>query len=482
MNLKDKKVLVMGLGVLGGGVATAKWLVRHGARVTVTDMRTKSELEASIRSLGSAAKKIKFILGEHRKEDFEWNDIIVVNPAVRRESEYLAVAKKRKRLLVNDARIFFDVVENPVIAVTGTRGKTTTTNWVAHFLRTRNKNVAAAGNSSNLALLDLADRLKSTKTPVVVELSSWHLERLPGSKYAPEIAVITNLSSDHLNRYREMEDYARAKANIFKGQKKDQKLVLNGDSRWTAFFLKLHPKAKIYFFSLRRLSKSKNGIFLKNGSLFFQENGRSEEVISEGAVSLTRKRGEHNVINLMAAALAAHLAGISWFEIAAAVRGLPEIKYREEIILEKEGLRVVNDSAATSPDAVMAAIRRFHGDGRLILITGGTDKNLDFKPLAKEIRSALPSGDVFFLNGSATKRLIAELKKQNYFKKGGPQLFEDLESIVERVKILSPKPYPLNPVVVLFSPGAASFEKFKNEFDRGEKFNGYVKRWLDTNG
>jgi UDP-N-acetylmuramoylalanine--D-glutamate ligase len=132
---------------------------------------------------------------------------------------------------------------------------------------------------------------------------------------------------------------------------------------------------------------------------------------------------------------------------------------------------VVNDSAATSPDAVIAAIRRFHGDGRLILITGGTDKNLDFKPLAKEIRSTLPSGDVFFLSGSATKRLIAELKKQNYFKKEKPQLFEDLESIVERVKIPSPKSHPLNPVVVLFSPGAASFEKFKNEFDRGERFD-----------
>jgi UDP-N-acetylmuramoylalanine--D-glutamate ligase len=477
MNFKGKKVLVMGLGILGGGVATAKWLVRHGARVTVTDVRTKSELADSIRSLGSSARKIKFVLGEHRKDDFERNDVIIVNPAVRRENEYLAVAKKHKRLLINDARIFFDVVENPVIAVTGTRGKTTTTNWIAHFLRTRNKSVAVAGNSSNLALLDLADRLKSKKMPVVVELSSWHLERLPGSKYAPEIAVITNLYSDHLNRYKGMKSYARAKAGIFKGQKRDQRLILNDDNRWTGFFLKLRPKAKIYFFSLKHLPKSKNGIFLKKGSLFFQENGRSEEVISESAVLLTRKRGEHNVMNLMAAALAAHLAGISWFEIAAAVRSLPEIKYREETILEKEGLRVINDSAATSPDAVVAAIRRFHGDGRLILMTGGTDKNLDFKPLAREIQNTLVPENVFFLSGGATKRLIAELDRLKYFKKERPQTFEDLELIVEKIKALLPKFYAL-PCTILFSPGAASFEKFKNEFDRGEKFNEYIRKYL----
>ncbi len=476
MDFKGKKVLVMGLGILGGGIATAKWLVRHGAHVTVTDVRTKNELADSIRLLGSAARKMKFVLGEHRKGDFERNGIIVVNPAVRRESEYLAVAKKRKRPLVNDARIFFDIVENPVIAVTGTRGKTTTTNWIAHFLRTRNKNIAAAGNSSAVALLDLADRLKSKKMPVVVELSSWHMERLPGSKHAPEIAVITNLYPDHLNRYKGIKEYARAKAGIFKGQKKDQKLILNYDNAWTKFFLKLHPEAKIYFFSSKRLPKSKSGIFMKEGSLFFREQGRSERVVSENAVSLVRKRGEHNVMNLMAAALAAHLAGISWFEVAAAARNLPEIKYREETILEKEGVRVINDSAATSPDAVIAAMRRFHGDGRLVLITGGTDKNLDFKPLAKEIGGMLAPEDVFFLDGSATKKLLAGLKKLDYFKKKEPQVFEGLEGILSGVKALLPKPSALNPVVILFSPGAASFEKFKNEFDRGEMFDKLVKK------
>ncbi len=476
MDFKGKKVLVMGLGTLGGGIATAKWLVHRGAKVTVTDVRTKGELADSIRSLGSAAKKITFVLGEHRKEDFERNGIIVVNPAVRRESEYLAAAKKRKRLLVNDARIFFDVVENPVIAVTGTRGKTTTTNWVAHFLRTRNKNVAAAGNSSDVALLDLADRLKSERMPVVVELSSWQLERLPGSEHAPEIAVITNLYPDHLNRYGGMKDYARAKAGIFKGQKKDQKLIVNYDNAWTKFFLKLRPRAKIYFFSSKRLPKSKNGIFLKKGSLFFQENGRSEEVVSENAVLLVRKRGEHNVMNLMAAALAAHITGISWFEIAAAARKLPEIKYREETILEKEGLKMINDSAATSPDAVVAAIRRFRSDGRLILITGGTDKNLDFKPLAKEIQNALCPKDVFFLDGSATKKLVNELKKVKYFGEEKPQLFENLEDILMKIKSLHPKSSLQNPQIVFFSPGAASFEKFKNEFDRGEKFDKYARK------
>ncbi len=470
MNFKGKKVLVVGLGTLGGGIATVKWLVKHGAKVTVTDLRTKEQLSDSVRKLSQIAPGVKLVLSEHRERDFKNNGIVVVNPAVPRESKYLAIARKRKKLLVNDARIFFDVAEGAVIAVTGTRGKTTTTNWIAYFLRLRNKDIVAGGNSSEVALLDLADKIEHKSIPSVVELSSWQLELLPGARRAPDIAVITNLYPDHLNRYKNIKGYARAKANIFRGQDRDQKLVLNYDNPWTKFFLGLRPRSKTYFFSLKRLPRGEDGIFVKNGALFFQETGSAEEVISEKAISLVKGRGEHNIMNLMAASLAAHLSGISWFEIAAAVRNLPEIKYREEVVLERENLRVVNDSTATSPDAVVAAIRRF-GSHDPILITGGTDKNLDFKPLAREIKKAVRLKNLFLLNGSATQKLIRELKKIGYFSKERPQLFEDLEKLLISVREHSRR----SRCVVLFSPGAASFEKFKNEFDRGEKFNALVR-------
>lgn len=468
MNFKGKKVLVMGLGTLGGGIAATKWFVKHGARVTVTDRRKRKLLTGSVRKLGTAAKRVTFVLGEHREENFKNHDVIVVNPGVPKESEYLKIARRNKKVLVNDARIFFDTVRGPIIAITGTRGKTTTTNWAAHFLKSKDQRVVAGGNSSDVALLDLAEKLYNGKAPAVVELSSWQLELLPGSKRAPDVAVITNLYPDHLNRYKNMKEYALAKANIFQEQSKGQALILNGENPWTPFFLKLKKRSRVYFFSRKPLPPGRKGIFLKNGSFYFKDGGGAEEVVSDTVTKMIAVKGEHNVMNFMAAALAAHLSGVSWFAIARSVKSIPDIRYREEIILKKKNLTVINDSAATSPDAVIAALRRFKDENRLVLITGGTDKNLDFKPLAAEIKKAVDPANLFLLNGSATKKLLADLRKLRYFKKKKPQIFENLEDILKRIKILSPR-------FVLFSPGAASFEKFKNEFDRGKKFNSLVR-------
>ncbi len=476
MNFDGKKVLIMGLGTLGGGSATAKWFVKRGARVIVTDRRKRGLLTDSIRKLGRAAKNMTFVLGEHRESDFKANDIIVVNPAVPKESKYLAVARKNKKILVNDARIFFDAVRNPIIAVTGTRGKTTTTNWIAHFLKSRDKSVVAGGNSSAIALLDLAEKLRSAKTPTIIELSSWQLEFLPGSKRAPDVAVITNLYPDHLNRYQNMKEYALAKANIFKGQKKDQALVLNDENPWTPFFLTLRRESRVYFFSRKPLPAGKKGIFLKGGSSFyFRGNDAVQEVISGKMGRIVLAKGEHNVMNFMAAALAAHLSGVSWREIARSIKNLPAMPYREEVILRKSDLTVINDSAATSPEAVIAALRRFRNEHRFVLITGGTDKNLDFKPLAAEVKSIIEPASLFLLNGSATKKLLLELKKLNYFGGRKPPLFENLEDILKTIQNTDSKIPSAEKRILLFSPGAASFEKFKNEFDRGEKFNRLVR-------
>ncbi len=478
MNFRNKKVLIMGLGVLGGGVASTKWFLKRGAKVTVTDMRDKKALASSIRALGSAAKRIRFVLGEHREEDFGTNDIIVVNPAVPRESKYLAIARKHGRMIVNDARLFFDEVKSPVVAVTGTRGKTTTVNWLQFILNSAGKRALLGGNSSDVALLSLAENLKS-KTTAVVELSSWQLEFLPEAKHAPDIAIITNLYPDHLNRYGGMSDYARAKAGIFSGQKKGQALILNAENKWTRFFLGQKPRSRTYFFSTRSLPKGRRGVFIKNGALFFKSKEGTEEVISREAMDVLKERGEHNLANFAATALAAHLAGVPWFKIARAIPKLPDVKYREEIVLRNKNLTVVNDSAATSPDATLAAIRRFLKQGQVVLITGGTDKNLDFKPLAREIKKTLQPERVMFLNGSATKKLIQELKKLHYFKNLGINLSEDLGGAIDCTTKVMRRKGGVN-WVVLFSPGAASFEKFKNEFDRGEKFNLYSRQAFEN--
>src|SRR3989338_520858 len=178
MELKGEKVLVVGLGVFGGGVATMKWLAKQGAILTVTDLRTRAELGDSIRALGSVSKKIKLVLGEHRLQDFKNSNLIVVGPGVKLiGNNFLATAKKKGIPIVNDLLLFLENAKNPIVAITGTRGKTTTTNWTAHFLRAKYKKMKASGNSSNDAFLKLLLRLaEDKKTPAVLEISSFQLE------------------------------------------------------------------------------------------------------------------------------------------------------------------------------------------------------------------------------------------------------------------------------------------------------------------
>lgn len=490
MELKGKKVLVVGLGILGGGVATAQWLIKQGANITVTDLRSAKELRNSLKTLGvkegtmtrhstgrlnTKKEGIRFILGEHRMKDFTDADLVVVGPGVKIiGNRFLAAAKKKGVPIVNDLTLFLDRVKNPVVAITGTRGKTTTTNWTAHFLRGKYKNARASGNSSDDALLKLLPRLeKNKRTPAVLELSSFQLELADHAKRGPDIAVVTNISRDHLNRHETMRNYALAKANIFKKQTKKQALILNYDNPWTKTFLSRKPRGRAYGFLLEKKPAPARFLACADGKIIFGDGKKKSVVLSKATVEKIEKLGEHNIYNFLAAALAAHLAGISWKEIEKRAARLPGIPLRQEVIIKKKNLVVVNDSAGTSPEATIAGVRRFAKQGRVVLLTGGTDKNLEFHELAREIKKSVVPGDLFLLNGSATKKLVAELKRADYFKKTKPQIFEDLKKLLLSAK-LRVTGYKL-PVTLLFSPGSASFEKFKNEFDRGERFALYSK-------
>lgn len=465
----------MGLGALGGGVATTKWLVKHGAKVTVTDLRTKQELAPSIKALGDTAKKVRLALGRHREADFRTHDLIVVNPAVPRESKFLKIARRAGREIVNDARVFFDAIPNPTIAVTGTRGKTTTTQWIAHFLRGMARGVEAAGNTPERPLLADLDRLvRHLLTPAVIELSSWQLELVANARRAPDIAVITNLYRDHLNRYRAMEDYARAKAAIFQNQNPAQALVLNAENPWTRFFLRLQPRGRVYYFGTDTLPSHAQGLFIKQDALLFRESGFATKIAGPAFVkAFVRTWGTHNTENLLAAMLAAHLSGMAWSSMLARANSLPAIPYRQEIIMRKKRIVVVNDSAGTSPDAVIAALHRFKSPS-IYLVTGGTDKKLEFRGLARVMKTTIPSSRTFFLNGSATKGLLKELTRLGFFRKQPPQVFETLPDLLHAISRQLPITHL--PVTILFSPGAASFEKFKNEFDRGRQFTRAARR------
>ncbi len=461
--LQGKKILVMGLGILGGGVATSLWLLRHQAKITITDLKTRKELKQSLQKLKPYLTRAKLILGKHRKKDFQNNDLIIINPGVKQNNIYLQTARKKNKAIENEITLFFRFNINPVIAITGTRGKTTTTNWIFHLLKGKYSQAAMGGNTPDSPVLSFLDKLKP-KQPVVLELSCFQLEIF--KHYSPHIAIITNLYQDHLNRYTTMKQYARTKANIFLYQNKNDYLILNKDDQWTKYFLSLPHQAQIYFISQHSLPLTQNGVYVKNSKIYFQQN-KKQQLISSIAAFRT-DWGEHNVNNLMRAILIAKLSGLTLKQIKKQIATLPSIKFRQQLIKKKKNLQIINDSASTSPEAVIAALKRYSQNKNinLILITGGTDKNLNFASLAQTIKKILPPSNLILLNGSATRKLIKELAKIKYHIGHQPQ-----ESLKECWKNSIAQIDPKKKNIILFSPGGSSFEKFKNEFTRGEAFN-----------
>ncbi len=456
MDIKGKKVLLMGLGILGGGVATARFLVEQGAILTVTDMKDANYLASSLEKLSDLKEKIKWVLGEHREEDFLECDILVINPDVPASNPFVEKARQAGKPIENELTLFFKFSPcKSIIAITGTRGKTTTTNWTGHILKEAGIDARVIGNDPERPFL--SEIKKCTKdTVAVIETPSFQLEIFGESGCAPHIAVITNLYQDHLSRHKTMEEYALAKANIFKNQKPGDYLLLDDYfDEWTQFFI------------------SKSSATVHHYADF--------SIIGFDARGFAEKYGRHNLKNLRAAISACHFFGLTLEQILPAIETLPFIHWRQELVYESDKLKIYNDTAATSPEASMVAIERFHTEkqksaipslGRffpdlnnMILICGGTDRELEFKGWAQTVKKYLKPEQVVFLSGSATEKMKKELEWESYNEHDTlEQCFKSALDLASRGRS-----------VIVFSPGAKSFEKFKNEFDRGEKFNELVK-------
>jgi UDP-N-acetylmuramoylalanine--D-glutamate ligase len=509
--IKNKNVLIFGLGILGGGREAVRWFYKNGAKLIITDKKTKKELLPSIKKLKKI--KAKYVLGKHRFEDIDSSDIIYFNPGVSYKSEWVKYAKEKGKELVNDCYLFFKYAKGDIIAITGTRGKTTTTTWIYELLRKFfGKKVLLGGNQPEKSLFKILDKTKEN-TISVLEISSFQLEFYSnadkrgfntdehGFIKAPRIAIITNIYNDHLNRYSSFEEYASVKAKIFQNQTENDYLILNLDNDWTNFFSSLKPKSQVYFVSLKK--KPPKGIYVKNEKVFIKDE---KEYQIFPIKKFKEIYGEHNLYNLLFALLTIYLYLKSKNikdpqdkikKMKNFILNLKTPEFRQEIVYKDKNLMIVNDSAATSPDAAISAIERFKKYKNLILITGGTDKNLDFKDLAEKIKKEIKPKNLILLNGGATKKLIEELRKIKYplIEKN---IFEDLREAIYRGLTLiltqinadkkirdhqrdkNPRKSALYPrlSVVLFSPASASFEKFKNEFDRGKKFNKIIKAML----
>jgi UDP-N-acetylmuramoylalanine--D-glutamate ligase len=347
-----------------------------------------------------------------------------------------------------------------IIAVSGTRGKTTTTNWITHFLKLK-FDIVNLGNSPENSLIGKMNQLKKKKF-VVIECPSCLLEQSFRVKFAPKIAVITNIYQDHLNRYSgKMKEYALIKANIFLNQKKNDILILNYDNKWREFFLKLKPKSKILFFSLKKLPNHLNGIFVEKNNVIIRN--KKEKYIFNCS-EFIEKWGKHNLENILISILISDIYHISKEKILGLIKNIPSIKFRQEIVFKKKNLEIYNDTASTSPEAGISAIKRFHNRDNLILITGGTDKDLEYTEWAKIVKKYLKKQNVVFLKGSGTEKMKKKLKWRNILE------FNNLKECFKKALEISKNKNS----VILFSPSSKSFEKFKNEFDRGEQFNELV--------
>lgn len=437
----------------------AKFLIKEGAILTITDLRDRKTLTPMINKL---PKGIKYTLGEHKKEDFENSDIILFNPAVQFTSPWVKLTQKLKKEYFNDYTFFLKNLENInpqalIVGITGTRGKTTVSMWVNHLITES----VLGGNIPERNLLKIMNK----KTDVfVLELSSFQLEYANSRTRSPNIAVFTNLYVDHLNRYKTKTKYRDVKFNIFKYQDQHDVLVLNKDEKVTKEILAQKPKSQIFYTSLKPLLKTDNGLFFEGDKIIYQFEGKKT------VATTTLGLAPHEKSNLLAAMLVAHLVGVDGKDINKRIKDLPTPIFRQQIILSTKNFTVVNDSAGTSPEATIAAFEKFKDYPNFILITGGTNKDLVFEDLAKKIANDVNPDNLFLLEGSGTDLFIKTLARHKGFEDLTP--YENLEDIVDVVS------EEFDKGTILFSPGCASFEKFKNEFDRGEKFNKLVKKYF----
>jgi UDP-N-acetylmuramoylalanine--D-glutamate ligase len=454
-DLKGKRALVLGLGTHGGGVAVARWLVKHGARVTVSDSKTRGELASSLRQLKGLP--IHYVLGKHPNSLLRGCDMLIQNPGVPRDLPLLALAHRRGLPVENEASLFLKLCPSHlVLGVTGSKGKSTTTALLGAMLKRQWPRTVVAGNIRDQVMFGVLDKL-SPRTPVVLELSSWHLEVTGSHRLRLPLGVVTNVLPEHLNRYRNLGDYAQAKANMLRYQRARDSVVLNYDNPVTRSFAKLAP-SRVYWFSVTR--PVTRGAYLRQGVAYFRDGSRVTKLFRMSDLKIV---GAHNQANALAAACAAFVARVAPAKIRAAVKSFRGLHDRLELVREVRGVRYYNDTTATAPVATEAALEVFKGQN-IVLIAGGTDKALDYTSLARGIRRHVDT--LVLLPGSATVKLQKALKGFRSI-----LLARSMAEAVRLAALVAPRGS-----AVLLSPGAASFGLFKHEFDRGEQFSKDVRR------
>lgn len=437
---RDKKITMMGLGLLGRGINVAKFLAEHGAILTITDLKSKEKLLSSIEELKPFEKQITYVLGEHRLSDFSDCDMVIKAAGVPLENVYVDEAHKNNIPVEMDASLFVELAPEGIttVGVTGTRGKSTTTHLIYHILDTAGKTVHLGGNVRGLATLPLLEIVKPGDY-VVLELDSWQLQGFGEAKISPHIAVFTNLLSDHMNYYKgDMDRYFADKANIYLYQRSDDYLIAGN--------------------IIAGRVKNQLGKLVSVGDSSLPDDWKL--IIP----------GEHNRFNAALALEATRALGIPDKEIKKAIESFPGVEGRLQLVGEKNGVKIYNDNNATTAEATVAGLRALAKNKNIILIMGGADKGLDMSRLVEAIRKHCKA--VILLSGTGTEKIKEQIRSLSGIK---VEECERLEDCFTKAVSVAKKGN-----IVLFSPAFASFSKyFENEYERNDLFVKEVRKWLN---
>ena len=460
-DLKDKRITIMGLGLNQGGLGVARLLAKAGAKILITDSKTKKELEPSLEKLKDF--NIKYILGRHREEDFINTDMVIQNPAVPHNSKYLKIARTHEVPIETDLGLFLQLCPSKnIIAVAGTKGKSTVSQLIYHIFKEAQKDTILAGNIG-ISVLDVLEKI-NPQTWLILEISTWQMEGIKNRKFHPQTAVLTNILPDHLDRYRNYKEYIRSEKLIFKHQKSNDNLIVNYDNEET-IKIKKETGLPIYWFSAKE--KIEPGCYLENDKLVFQSG---EYKTTFAKISDLLLPGLHNLENILAASTVGFIHNIPGEIILKALKNFPGVPYRLEFIGEFREIKFYNDTCATTPEATLAALESFT-EQPIILFLGGKDKKLNYENFGEAIGKNKKIKKIILLQHpayDASLKILSALKK-----------YLDSEKIIQTSNLKVGIEIALQQAqandLVLLSPAAASFGMFENEFDRGDQFNKIVK-------
>jgi len=442
MEIKGKKVLVLGLARTGR--ECARFLAQRGASVQVTDVRSEEELKQEMETL--AALPIRYFLGGEDPDWLEGVDIIVPSPGVPAENVLLKEGSRRGIKILSEIEFACRFLRAPLVAITGTNGKSTTTTLVGEMLKASGGKVFVGGNIGT----PLIGFVGGDWEWGVVEVSSFQLEWI--EEFRPRISVLLNLTEDHLDRYPNFRAYCQAKQRIFEAQDANDIAILGRDDR-LVWEMRKRIRARVVSFGF---SEVDDGVFVAAREMIWRDGSREEKF----PLSRVKIQGVHNVENMMAAIAAAKSAGVSASAIQKVLEDFPGLEHRLEFVREKDGVRYYNDSKGTNVGAVVKSLASFSDP--VILLAGGVDKGGDYGILRQEIRQKVRRLVLFGEAQEIIARALGDLTET--------VIVENLEAAVGDAFA-----HARAGEVVLLSPACSSFDMFRNYAERGQVFKSLVQ-------